>query len=159
MIRLRYPHAPDAYMPEEALIETMLHELAHNLFGLHDEKFFGFLKKITEELDNYRYMGKWDGEGFLTEGKKLGGNGGRGEDRDRMLRNIENRMKKQKLGLEGGKGGRVLSEGEDVNKVLGKKLGGTKASGKNEAEKRAEVSRFNLGFFSSRSGRSEWFYI
>lgn len=147
-IRLRYGHDPTHYLDEESLIETMLHELTHNLYGPHDKTFFDFLNKISDELNTFRFIGKWDGEGFLSEGKKLGsgnrfgGNGNVVDDKHARLKALEERLKLQKLGLgsTNGRGGRTLNEGGDVNQVLARGLSGKNAGGKSEADRRAEVS-------------------
>lgn len=152
-IRLRYGHDPTQYLDEESLLETMLHELTHNLYGPHDKTFFDFLNKISDELNTFRFIGKWDGEGFLSEGKKLGGGGGNRfggnvmDDKNTRLKALEERLKLQKLGLgtTNGRGGRTLNEGGDVNQVLARGLSGKNAGGKSEADRRAEAISRRMG--------------
>lgn len=50
----------------------MLHELTHNTFGPHDEKFQKLNKKYEDEMDGMRRKG-WDGDGFYSNGQRLGG--------------------------------------------------------------------------------------
>ncbi|KAA8894202.1 zinc ion binding protein [Sphaerosporella brunnea] len=71
-IRLRAPYDTNTFLPEENLVGTMLHELTHNLYTAHDDKFWGFLQKLTEEYRAIRARG-WNGEGFYSEGRRLGG--------------------------------------------------------------------------------------
>ncbi|KAF8543498.1 WLM domain-containing protein [Trichophaea hybrida] len=71
-IRLRAHYDASTFLPEEQIVGTMLHELTHNVHGPHDEKFYGFLKKLEEEYYALRARG-WNGEGFYSEGRRLGG--------------------------------------------------------------------------------------
>jgi len=71
LVRLRPPYSPDSFMPEEDIIQTMLHELTHNVHGPHDEKFYKFLSGLQEEYDALQRSG-YAGEGFFSPGHKLG---------------------------------------------------------------------------------------
>jgi len=71
-IRLRAHYDPNTFLPEDQIVRTMLHELTHNLHGPHDEKFYSFLKKLEDEYYAVRARG-WNGEGFYSEGRRLGG--------------------------------------------------------------------------------------
>ncbi|KAI0334343.1 hypothetical protein GY45DRAFT_1318345 [Cubamyces sp. BRFM 1775] len=51
----------------------MLHELTHNVHGPHDEKFYKFLSGLEEEYEALRKSG-YSGEGFHSEGRRLGTN-------------------------------------------------------------------------------------
>ena len=46
-------------------------QLTHNVHGPHDEKFYKFLSGLEEEYGDLRASG-YDGEGFLTKGRRLG---------------------------------------------------------------------------------------
>jgi rubrerythrin len=71
-LRLRMAGDPHTFLQEEVIVNTMLHELTHNVFGPHDEKFYGLLKEL--ERDYYSLQAKgWRGEGFYSDGKRLGG--------------------------------------------------------------------------------------
>ncbi|KZV93751.1 WLM-domain-containing protein [Exidia glandulosa HHB12029] len=71
MLRLR-PHFDEAaFMDEEDVLGTMLHELTHNIHGPHDEKFYKFLGELEDELDGLRRSG-YAGEGFHSPGVRLG---------------------------------------------------------------------------------------
>lgn len=71
LLRLRPHNDPHSFMPEEEIIRTMLHELVHNTFGPHDEKFYGLLNSYTNEYERMRKEG-WNGEGFYSPGHRLG---------------------------------------------------------------------------------------
>ena len=43
-IRLRYHNNPDLFLPEEQVVDTMLHELCHNVWGDHDSNFHTLCK-------------------------------------------------------------------------------------------------------------------
>lgn len=49
-IRLRKPGRESEFLPYEALVGTMLHELTHNEHGPHDAKFYKLLDEITKVL-------------------------------------------------------------------------------------------------------------
>ncbi|KAI9770284.1 MAG: hypothetical protein M1840_003443 [Geoglossum simile] len=71
-IRLREPFDKTQFLPKETVVETMLHELTHNVHGPHDEKFDALLQKLREEHEKLTRSG-YTGEGFLSDGKVLGG--------------------------------------------------------------------------------------
>ncbi|KAJ3750900.1 WLM domain-containing protein [Lentinula detonsa] len=73
LVRLRPPHSPDSFLPEEDVVGTMLHELTHNVHGPHDEKFYKFLSELQEEYDALQRSG-YAGEGFFSKGNRLGTN-------------------------------------------------------------------------------------
>ncbi|KAJ3814440.1 WLM domain-containing protein [Lentinula aff. lateritia] len=73
LVRLRPPHSPDSFLPEEDVVQTMLHELTHNVHGPHDEKFYKFLAELQEEYDALQRSG-YAGEGFFSKGNRLGTN-------------------------------------------------------------------------------------
>ncbi|KAG6830343.1 hypothetical protein H0H92_001136 [Tricholoma furcatifolium] len=72
-IRLRPAHAPDTFYDEDDLVQTMLHELTHNVHGPHDDKFYKFLSGLQDEYDALQRSG-YAGEGFFSEGRRLGAN-------------------------------------------------------------------------------------
>ncbi|KAJ3507915.1 hypothetical protein NLJ89_g6036 [Agrocybe chaxingu] len=71
LVRLRPAHFPDCFLPLEVVVQTMLHELAHNVHGPHDDKFYKFLAGLQDEHDALQRSG-YAGEGFYSEGKRLG---------------------------------------------------------------------------------------
>ncbi|KAF8079090.1 WLM domain-containing protein [Lyophyllum atratum] len=70
-LRLRPAHAPDTFYDEEDVVQTMLHELTHNVHGPHDEKFYKFLSGLQDEYDALQRSG-YAGEGFFSKGHRVG---------------------------------------------------------------------------------------
>ena len=71
-IRLRYHHNPDLFLPLEQVVDTMLHELSHNVWGDHDSNFHRLWDELRDEWETLTRKG-YTGEGFLSKGQKLGG--------------------------------------------------------------------------------------
>lgn len=71
-IRLRYHNNPGLFLPIEQVIDTMLHELSHIVWGEHDANFHRLWDELRDELETLIRKG-YTGEGFLSEGKRLGG--------------------------------------------------------------------------------------
>lgn len=76
MIRLRSPNNDAEFLSWESILETMIHELTHNRFGVHDSKFY-------EQYEDFRLQ-QWSSErlglhdNFLGSGRRLGGSPNRG---------------------------------------------------------------------------------
>jgi len=71
LLRLRPAWAPDTFYDEEDVIQTLLHELTHNVHGPHDQNFYQFLSRLEEEYYELKRTG-YAGEGFFTNGRRLG---------------------------------------------------------------------------------------
>ncbi|KAF2772075.1 WLM-domain-containing protein [Teratosphaeria nubilosa] len=71
-IRLRYHNNPDLFLPIEQVVDTMLHELSHNVWGDHDSNFHRLWDELRDEQEILIRKG-FTGEGFLSEGHRLGG--------------------------------------------------------------------------------------
>ncbi|KAH9826277.1 zinc finger protein domain [Teratosphaeria destructans] len=71
-IRLRYHNHPDLFLPIEQVVDTMLHELSHNVWGDHDTNFHRLWDDLRDEHEVLLRKG-FTGEGFLSEGHRLGG--------------------------------------------------------------------------------------
>ncbi|KAI0383575.1 WLM-domain-containing protein [Hypomontagnella monticulosa] len=71
-LRLRHPRDSNRFLQLEEVIDTMLHELAHNVHGPHDEKFHALWNQLRDEHDRLLIKG-FSGEGFLTKGQQVGG--------------------------------------------------------------------------------------
>ncbi|KHJ33232.1 putative dna damage response protein wss1 [Erysiphe necator] len=71
-LRLRYAEDKNRFLPFENITDTMLHELCHNVYGPHDEKFHALWDQLRVELEELVSKG-YTGEGFLSEGHRLGG--------------------------------------------------------------------------------------
>jgi hypothetical protein len=74
-LTLRYHGDQTCFLPLEELVDTMLHELSHNIWGPHDSNFHRLWDELRDEYDILRYKG-YTGEGFLSKGRKLGGAAG-----------------------------------------------------------------------------------
>ncbi|KAL3229228.1 DNA-dependent metalloprotease WSS1 [Nakaseomyces bracarensis] len=70
MLRLRDPLDEFRFLPWESLMGTMLHELTHNVFGPHDQRFYSKLDDLSARQWCIDQLGLKDN--FLGEGVKLG---------------------------------------------------------------------------------------
>ncbi|CAK7324522.1 unnamed protein product [Dovyalis caffra] len=73
-LRLRRPNRDWDFFPFDQVLDTMLHELCHNVHGPHNANFYKLwdeLRKECEELISKGITGT--GEGFDLQGKRLGG--------------------------------------------------------------------------------------
>jgi len=122
-IRLRYHNNPDLFLPLEQVVDTMLHELSHNVWGEHDGRFHALWDELRDEHETLVRKG-YTGEGFLGEGKKLGGSSGRVPPQHEMRRlaraSAEKRKVQGTLSLGSGRrlGGAPLANGQDVREVI-----------------------------------------
>ncbi|KAL9086163.1 MAG: hypothetical protein Q9165_007228 [Trypethelium subeluteriae] len=71
-IRLRYTPDPSQFLSIETVVDTMLHELSHVIHGPHDDKFHALWNELRDEHYSLSMKG-YTGEGFLGQGRKLGG--------------------------------------------------------------------------------------
>ncbi|KAF2806629.1 zinc ion binding protein-like protein [Mytilinidion resinicola] len=72
LLRLRYHHDSRQFLPLEQVIDTLLHELSHIIWGPHDQNFQNCWNELRDEHQSLLAKG-YTGEGFLGQGKKLGG--------------------------------------------------------------------------------------
>lgn len=70
-VRLRYHHSPNAFYPYEDILGTMLHEIAHNVRGPHDAKFYSILDELTKECEELMAKGV-SGTGIGFDGPSMG---------------------------------------------------------------------------------------
>ena len=82
-IRLRHPEDNIRFLEFNDLIGTMLHELVHNKFGPHDNKFYKLLDELWTEYE------KSIGDGFMPDGVQLQG---RKMDQEDRLKALEKRV-------------------------------------------------------------------
>ncbi|KAI0506923.1 WLM-domain-containing protein [Xylaria bambusicola] len=117
-LRLRYPGDRSQFLPLEQVADTMLHELAHNVHGPHDAKFHALWNQLRDEHLSLTLKG-YTGEGFLSEGHRLGG-GTIPMDEARRLARIA-AEKRRTLGSGSGQrlGGAAPQPGQDIRKVIG----------------------------------------
>ncbi|KAK0731483.1 WLM domain-containing protein [Lasiosphaeris hirsuta] len=72
LLRLRYAGDRNQFLPVEQVTDTMLHELSHIVHGPHDEKFHALWNQLRDEHEGLSMKG-YTGEGFLSDGHRLGG--------------------------------------------------------------------------------------
>ncbi|KAH6764425.1 zinc ion binding protein [Perilla frutescens var. hirtella] len=73
-LRLRRPDRDEEFLPYNEVLDTMLHELCHNVHSPHNASFYKLwdeLRKECEDLINNGISGT--GQGFDLPGKRLGG--------------------------------------------------------------------------------------
>ncbi|KAK3669845.1 hypothetical protein LTR78_010303 [Recurvomyces mirabilis] len=124
-IRLRYHNNPDLFLPIEQVVDTMLHELSHNVWGEHDSNFHRLWDELRDEHETLIRKG-YTGEGFLSEGHKVGGVGRHGippphEMRQLARASAEKRQSRGTLSKGSGQrlGGTPLhAHGGDVRSVI-----------------------------------------
>ncbi|MCJ1283667.1 hypothetical protein MMC26_002998 [Xylographa opegraphella] len=116
-LRLRYPSDERQFLPIEEVVDTMLHELCHIVHGPHDEPFHKLWNQLRDEHENLIRKG-YTGEGFLSNGHKLGG--GRIPMHEARRRARAAAEKRQTLNAGSGQklGGRSVRRGEDIRKVI-----------------------------------------
>lgn len=71
-LRLRYPGDANQFLPLEEVVDTMLHELCHNVIGPHNAEFHALWDQLRDEHEALMRKG-YTGEGFLGRGERLGG--------------------------------------------------------------------------------------
>jgi hypothetical protein len=120
-VRLRYHNNPDLFLPLEQIIDTMLHELSHNKWGEHDHKFHALWDELRDEHETLVRKG-YTGDGFMSEGRRLGG--GR-PPTERDLRELaragaEKRRTMSTLSAGSGRrlGGSDIMLGQDAREVI-----------------------------------------
>ncbi|KAL1748931.1 WLM domain-containing protein [Schizophyllum fasciatum] len=89
-LRLRPAVRPATFYDVEFVMGTLLHELAHNHRGPHDEVFYAYLDGLENEYAALRRSG-YAGEGFYSRGRTLGGRPGArlgGVPRERVGRRL-----------------------------------------------------------------------
>lgn len=72
LIRMRYHHDSRQFLSMEQITDTLLHELSHIVHGPHNADFNNLWSELREEHQSLLMKG-YTGEGFLSQGQKLGG--------------------------------------------------------------------------------------
>ncbi|KAL2455503.1 zinc ion binding [Forsythia ovata] len=73
-LRLRRPNRDDQFYPFNEILDTMLHELCHNVHGPHNASFYKLWDEIRKECEDLMNKGiSGTGEGFDVPGRRLGG--------------------------------------------------------------------------------------
>lgn len=71
MLRLRSPSDHSVFLNEDAIMETLIHELVHNTIGPHNEKFYERYELLRADQWSIERQGLFDH--FLGTGRRLGG--------------------------------------------------------------------------------------
>lgn len=117
-LRLRYPGDDRQFLPIEEVTDTMLHELCHNVWGPHDENFHALWNQLRDEHEALVRKG-YTGEGFLGQGRTLGGSGRIPKDEARRRARAAAEKRRQLSVGSGQKlGGRAVQRGEDIRKII-----------------------------------------
>ncbi|KAL2063338.1 hypothetical protein VTL71DRAFT_5143 [Oculimacula yallundae] len=116
-LRLRYPHDKTQFLPMEQVVDTMLHELSHNVHGPHDAKFHALWDQLRKEYEGLLSKG-YTGEGFLSNGHKLGGRRVPRDEARRIARNAAETRRTLTSGSGQKLGGRPVPVGTDIRSVI-----------------------------------------
>lgn len=118
-LRLRYPGDERQFLPLEQVVDTMLHELCHNVHGPHNEAFHNLWNQLRDEHEALIRKG-YTGEGFLSEGHKLGGSTQRIPMHEAQRRARAAAEKRRTLTAGSGQklGGAGVRRGQDIRKVI-----------------------------------------
>ncbi|KAI9662420.1 MAG: hypothetical protein M1821_008587 [Bathelium mastoideum] len=102
-IRLRYTPDPSQFLPMDTVVDTMLSHVVH---GAHDGPFHALWNQLRDEHYSLALKG-YTGEGFLGQGRKLGGSGRRVplSELSRQARANAAEKRQSELGRDGGSGG------------------------------------------------------
>ncbi|KAI1355418.1 WLM-domain-containing protein [Xylaria sp. FL0043] len=116
-LRLRYPGDQNQFLPLEQIADTMLHELAHNVHGPHDAKFHALWNQLRDEHLSLTLKG-YTGEGFLSEGHRLGGRTIPMDEARRIARVAAEKRRSMSSGSGRRLGGAAPQPGQDIRKVI-----------------------------------------
>lgn len=118
-LRLRYPSDRNQFMPIENVIDTMLHELAHIVHGPHDSKFHALWDQLRDEHQGLIIKG-YTGEGFLSEGQRLGGRRMPVREVNRLAREAAEKRRTTSTRAGPGRrlGGAAPRPGQDIRQVI-----------------------------------------
>jgi hypothetical protein len=95
----------------------MLHELAHNVHGPHNEQFHALWDQQRKEYEALLSKG-YSGEGFLSDGRQLGGRRMPMHEARRLARAAAEKRATLSAGSGQKLGGRPLRVGTDIRKVI-----------------------------------------
>jgi DNA-dependent metalloprotease WSS1 len=116
-LRLRHAGDENQFLPVESVVDTMLHELAHNVHGPHNQHFHALWDKLRDEHQALVMKG-YTGEGFLSNGNRLGG---RRMPINEMRRQARAAAEKRKVTQQGSGqrlGGAGIMRGQDARSVI-----------------------------------------
>jgi hypothetical protein len=116
-LRLRYPGDERQFLPIEQVTDTMLHELCHYVHGPHDKHFHALWDQLRDEHESLVRKG-YTGEGFLSDGKRLGGQRIPMHEAKRRARAAAERRKVLTAGSGQKLGGAPIMRGTDIRRVI-----------------------------------------
>ncbi|KAH7086901.1 WLM domain-containing protein [Paraphoma chrysanthemicola] len=119
LIRLRYHHDSRQFLSIEQVTDTLLHELSHIIFGPHNADFNNLWNELRDEHQSLLMKG-YTGEGFLSQGQKLGGKRMPLDEMRRQARKAAEKRKATTNANAGGHrlGGPQVARGVDMRKVI-----------------------------------------
>ncbi|KAF3069686.1 DNA-dependent metalloprotease WSS1 [Daldinia childiae] len=116
-LRLRYATDRTQFLPLEQVVDTMLHELAHNDHGPHNSKFHALWNQLRDEHEALLMKG-YSGEGFLSAGQRLGGRRIPPEEARRLARVAAENRRTINAGSGQILGGVGPRPGQDIRRVI-----------------------------------------
>ncbi|OCK84671.1 WLM-domain-containing protein [Lepidopterella palustris CBS 459.81] len=117
LIRLRYHHDSRQFLPMEQVTDTLLHELSHIIWGAHDQNFQNLWDELRNEHQSLVSKG-YTGEGFLSQGHKLGGKRIPLDEMRRQARIAAEKRRSLNAGSGQKLGGAPVMRGVDMRKVI-----------------------------------------
>ncbi|PGH07236.1 hypothetical protein AJ79_06340 [Helicocarpus griseus UAMH5409] len=147
-LRLRYPSDDKQFLPLDQVLDTMLHELCHIVHGPHNQKFNALWNQLRDEHMQLSLKG-YTGEGFLSEGKRLGGQRIPMHEARRLARNAAEKRRTLTAGSGRKLGGTPILRGTDMRQVIAdaaqRRITVTKgcASGTSEGQELADEASKN----------------
>lgn len=137
MLRLRDPLDEFRFLPWESLIGTMLHELTHNVFGPHDQRFYSKLDELSARQWCIDQLGLKDH--FQGSGARLGATP-RGNLATQRQRKQQNRVGKNPTGGKGTRLGTLLGDDDvlrsTIRRMKPSQLAAMAAKQRNELDKK-----------------------
>ncbi|KAL4891221.1 WLM domain-containing protein [Aspergillus ambiguus] len=116
-LRLRYASDQCQFIPIEQVVDTMLHELCHIVHGPHNQQFHALWNQLRDEHEELVTRG-YTGEGFLSEGRRLGGRKMPIDEARRQARAAAERRRTLSAGSGQRLGGPPIFRGTDMRRVI-----------------------------------------
>ncbi|KAI9679923.1 MAG: hypothetical protein M1817_004938 [Caeruleum heppii] len=101
----------------DQVVDTMLHELSHIVHDAHDAKFHELWQQLRDEHEQLARKG-YTGEGFLSDGRKLGGRRIPMDEARRKARAAAEKRRVLSAGSGQRLGGSILRRGVDMRQVI-----------------------------------------
>ncbi|PGG96808.1 hypothetical protein AJ80_09780 [Polytolypa hystricis UAMH7299] len=147
-LRLRYPSDERQFLPLNEVVDTMLHELCHNVHGPHNQEFHALWNQLRDEHMELTLKG-YSGEGFLSDGKRLGGRRVPMHEARRIARVAAEKRQTLTAGSGQKLGGAPVRRGQNIRQIIAdaaqRRITVTNgcASGTSEGDKLAEEASRN----------------